>query len=68
MQAYLRDGDNAPDALCRYPDPSKPDFETYATVVSVVMDLSERVLYISDGPPDRNPYRRVALEPSGVSA
>lgn len=67
-QAYLRDRDNAPDALCRYPDPSKPDFETYATVVSVVMNLNERVLYISDGPPDRAPYQRFVLEGKGEPA
>lgn len=64
VQAYLRDGDNAPDALCRYPDPDKPDYETYATVVSAVMNLSEGVLYISDGPPDRAPYQRFVLEPA----
>ncbi len=65
VQDDLRNSENAPDALCRYPDPHKPDYEAYATVVSVVMDLGARVLYISDGPPDRAPYQRVALRPVG---
>lgn len=62
VQAHLRNTENAPDAVCRYPDPDRPDYECYATIVSVVMDLGARVLYISDGPPDRAPYRRFVLE------
>jgi isopenicillin-N N-acyltransferase-like protein len=61
IQHFLRDTDHAPDALCRYPDPAKPEHEGYTTVVSVVMNLSERILYISDGPPDKSPYQRFAL-------
>lgn len=61
VQMGLRDTENAPDAVCRHPNLNEPDYERYATVVSVVMDLSERVLYISDGPPDTAPYVRVAL-------
>ena len=61
VQTSLRDT-RAPDAVCRHPDLDAPDFERYATVVSAVIDLSERVLYISDGPPDTAPYVRVTLD------
>lgn len=61
VQTSLRDS-RAPDAVCRHPDLNEPDFERYATVVSAVINLSERVLYISDGPPDTAPYVRVTLD------
>lgn len=60
-QNALRDTENVQGTICRHPDLGGPDYERCATVVSVVMDLCERVLYISDGPPDTAPYGRVAL-------
>jgi len=66
VQTFLRDRENAPDALCRHPDPAKPEFERYATVVSVVMDLHARTLHLSDGPPDGNPYETFQLQPLGA--
>lgn len=63
VQNSLWGTDNAPDdAICRHPDPGAPDYERYATVVSAVIDLSERALYISDGPPDGVPYQHIALQ------
>lgn len=64
-QSSLQDTDNAPDdddAICRHSDPGAPDCERYATVVSAVIDLSERALYISDGPPDGVLYQHIALQ------
>ncbi|MGN6564073.1 MAG: C45 family autoproteolytic acyltransferase/hydrolase [Thermomicrobiales bacterium] len=61
LQHYLRDHAGAPDAICRHPDPAEPTEERYATVVSVIMDLHERVLWISDGPPCERPYQEVRL-------
>lgn len=61
VQTSLRDT-RVPDAVCRHPDLDAPDFERYATVVSAVINLSERVLYISNGPPDTAPYVCVTLD------
>lgn len=57
----LRDGEGAPDAICRHPDETQPPEERYATVVSAIMDLHEQALWISDGPPDQAPYSRYSL-------
>lgn len=56
LAAALRDRDGDPDGICRAPDLSQPPEERYATVVSVIMDLHARALWISDGPPDARPY------------
>lgn len=61
IQAALRDHQGQPYSVCFHIDPEEPPEEHYATLVSVVMDLDERVMYISDGPPCQNPYERFAL-------
>lgn len=68
VKARLRDAQGAPNAICRHPDPALPDFKRYATVVSAVMDLHARVLYITDGPPDVAPYQAVRLGAPGPNA
>jgi isopenicillin-N N-acyltransferase-like protein len=57
----LRDSAGAPDAICRHPDETQPPEERYATVVSAIIDLHERTLWISDGPPDRVAYTQLSL-------
>lgn len=61
MMEVLRDSHGAPDAICRSVNHDDADYEHYATVVSVVMDLTERSLWISDGPPSHAPYERYRL-------
>lgn len=56
LEAALRDREGDPDGICRYPDPTQPPEERYATVVSVIMDLHAQTLWISDGPPDAHGY------------
>lgn len=58
LESALRDREGDPDGICRYPDLTQPPEERYATVVSVIMDLHTRTLWISDGPPDSRGYTR----------
>lgn len=60
--ATLRDEWSYPDGICRYPDPEIPAAERTATVYSLVMDLTDRVLWIAPGPPSGNAYTRWELD------
>lgn len=61
LAAALRDEAGLPDAICRQPDLTQPPEERYATVVSVIMDLHDRTLWITDGPPKGREYEAIAL-------
>lgn len=60
LRAALRDHLGYPNSVCWHPDPEVPPDEQYATVVSVILDLTAGTMDISDGPPCQNPYERVA--------
>ncbi|MEV0705187.1 C45 family peptidase [Saccharopolyspora sp. NPDC050389] len=60
--ATLRDEWSYPDGICRHPDPEVPAAERTATVYSVVMDLTDRVLWIAPGPPSSHGYARWELD------
>lgn len=53
----LRDHDDHPYSLCRHSDPNFPPEERYQSVVSVVMDLTEKSFAIASGPPCQYEYR-----------
>lgn len=61
LQTALRDHAGQPYSVCFHIDPEEPPEEHYATLVSVIMDLHERIMYISDGPPCKAAYARFAL-------
>jgi isopenicillin-N N-acyltransferase-like protein len=61
LQARLRDHDNFPDSICRHVHPDDPPEEACVTVVSAVMDLNERTLWLSDGHPCDSVYERYQL-------
>lgn len=56
LQACLRDHDNFPDSVCRHVHLDDPPEEACPTVVSVVMDLAERTLWLADGAPCEHAY------------
>lgn len=60
-QEILRDHDDFPYSLCRHPDENFPQEERYMSVVSVVMDLNERVFAVAHGPPCQYEYRVLKL-------
>lgn len=51
----LRDDFSAPMGICRLPDPDTPPEKRTMTVAAVVVDLNDRVLHVSDGPPNAAP-------------
>ncbi len=61
VQAALRDHQGYPYSICFHIDPADPPEEHYASVVSVIMDLHARALYITDGPPCQGDYARYTL-------
>ena len=61
LQACLRDHDNYPDSVCRHVHPDDPPEEACTTVVSAVMDLDERTMWLTDGSPCERMYERYAL-------
>lgn len=61
LQGFLRDHEGWPYSICHHPDPAERPEERYATVASVVMDLHDRTLQVSDGPPCENGYQRFSL-------
>ena len=54
--AALSDHGNFPTAICCHPDPTEEAVERGATIVSVIMDLDERRLWVADGNPCSAPY------------
>lgn len=61
IEGYLRDHAGHPYSVCRHLDLAEPPEERYLTVTSAIMDLHERILRLSDGPPCESAYQQVAL-------
>lgn len=57
----LRDHANPPRSICRHVDRSAPVDEQYETVTSVIIDLDEASMLVSDGPPCENEYTHIRL-------
>jgi isopenicillin-N N-acyltransferase like protein len=56
VQEALRDHTTEPRTICRHEDVNAPIDEQYRTVSSVIMDLEQQRMWISDGPPCSNEY------------
>jgi isopenicillin-N N-acyltransferase-like protein len=61
LQDILRDHVNHPDSICAHQDLQAPPHEGEMTLVSLVMDLSERVMWAAPGPPCENEYSAYRL-------
>ena len=61
LKRLLRDHENAPRSLCRHQDLSLAPELRYETVVSVVMDLDAREMYVASGTPCTARYRKLSL-------
>lgn len=51
LEAALTDHENAPDSVCRHPDPALPTLEQTMTATSAVVDVTGRRVRLSEGPP-----------------
>ena len=61
MQELFTDHFSYPSGICRHSDDSEPEPNRTATVVSVILDLENRVLHASNGPPCENAYAEYPL-------
>jgi len=61
VQTVLRDHVNYPSSICSHEDPADPRHERWQTVISLVMDLTERVMWAAPGPPCKGEYTLVRL-------
>jgi isopenicillin-N N-acyltransferase like protein len=61
IQAVLRDHAGYPKSICRHDD-ERDDPEDYSSsIASLVIDLTDRVMWVASGPPCCNEYRPVGL-------
>ena len=56
LQVLLQDHVNWPNSICTHEDPADPPYERGLTLVSLVMDLTERVMWAAPGPPCEGEY------------
>ncbi len=61
LKDMLSDHTDEPFSICRHGDPVRSPEERFATVVSVIMDLDAREMFVAPGPPCTARYRRVQL-------
>jgi isopenicillin-N N-acyltransferase-like protein len=60
--AFSRDRINAPDAVCRIgDDPTRPYEDQGVTITGVILDLTTREAFFTDGPPNQANYVRYGL-------
>ena len=63
LQSILRDHVNYPNSICGHQDPRDPPHERDMTIVSLVMDLTEQVMWAAPGPPCEGEYTAYGLQP-----
>lgn len=65
IEEGLRDHFSAPAAICRHADTALPEEKRVITVAAIVIDLDERVLHVTDGPPCEAPFQSFPLYVGG---
>ncbi len=71
FEHILKDRANAPEAICRHIEDQPPDAPQglcMHTVTSIIMDLTDRTIQLTDGPPDRNQYTRYNFDSLGKNS
>jgi isopenicillin-N N-acyltransferase-like protein len=56
LLAAMQDHSNFPDSICRHGDERDPEPTRLETSVSIVMDLTERKIWMTAGPPCESEY------------
>ena len=62
LMEILRDHYGKPHSICCHPDPREPEDFRGATLASIIIDLDERRMHITRGPPCQAEYREITLE------
>lgn len=65
IEEGLRDHFSAPAAICRHADAALPPEKRVITVAAIVIDLDDRVLHATDGPPCEAPLQAFPLYAGG---
>jgi isopenicillin-N N-acyltransferase-like protein len=58
----LKDHFGYPYSICRHVDKKKPWYDQWQTNASVIMDLTDQVMWVSAGPPCQNEYQRFTFD------
>ena len=61
IENHLRDHQDYPFGVCRHENPDEPPAQHYITVTSVIMDLDDKTLRLTDGLPCQSAFQTVAL-------
>jgi isopenicillin-N N-acyltransferase-like protein len=61
LEAFLCDHDGHPSSICQHPDPALPESERYATLVSIVMDLTALEMSACAGAPCSGRFETIRL-------
>ena len=62
FQRVFQDHFSYPGSICRHVDPKNDYAHQYTTVLSLIMDLEERSLFVAEGSPCQNEYIKLPLE------
>ncbi len=57
FQELFRDHFNFPNSICRHPDEREDELARAQTVVSIIMNLSKKEIYVAEGLPCQGEYR-----------
>jgi isopenicillin-N N-acyltransferase-like protein len=68
LQSILRDHVNFPDSICVHEDMEEPLHDREQTLVSLVMDLTERMMWVAPGPPCQGTYVAHCLDDGSIQA
>ena len=61
IHAALSDHFSTPASICRHPDLTLPEPKRVISVTAAAIDLNERTLYVTDGPPCQSSFQAVPL-------
>ena len=64
LKGIFRDHFNHPASICHHVDEDLPEPKQLQTISSVVVDLTNRRMLATSGPPCENDYHEFTVEPS----
>ena len=62
LMEILRDHYGRPHSICCHPDPKEPEDFRGATLASIIIDLDEKRMHITRGPPCQAEYKEITFE------
>ena len=61
IQNILKDHKNNPQSLCRHCDDTLPKSQQTITKTAMIMDLSEKKMWVTDGPPCKAEFEKFSF-------